>query len=847
MKKLQLKGVHLLFVFVFVFGFAGEPSPVFAGSGEEIKNDLDEKGIFGVIVDVNVGINVPKSKNPYIPDGEEDVNIWATLIRPVKSNHEKLPTILVNSGYTRFVSALAAFIVPYGYNMVVLDLRGTGSSGGEWAPFEPVSRYDVKYVIDDWIPSQKWSDEKVGIIGFSYLAIASMLSTGLVDRDAETGVPDHLKAIVPISFQSDTYREVAFQGGNMNIELLLTWILGTSGMAAGLPPFLFLGDDLFQATDEDIEEAYDIWYTHLIKIPKYLGWIMDMDHLTNGSFWKNKSPMLNWPVKPDGGWETPHGDHVIPSKLPVLTGTGWFDLFTHGTLNFYQYGLSKHSVLDKGMIIGEWSHFGACAGLGLPAMETMKLYVRWFDWKLKGKEDCFMAEFPVLLRVMGENRWRAEKSWPLPESRLEKRTLYLSKKEASKIEDDFFTNDKENQLYSIVDTLTSTDLKGDHPVMKHWISPQALHGVTSRSAQRWLYGGLINLSNLYKLGMGINIDEDVDWEDERNDEWKVPTFTTEPLEEDLEIIGPVVLKFWAKTKYTHKYTQNAVHFISEMFESLLGYKSNLMVREMDKEDVQWVVSINDVFPNGRARNVASGWLAASHRQKDPNESSLAEEHALDPDYTPFDPFYFGPGENPELIEEDELYQYAVEIWPTCNVFKAGHRIRLSLSGSDFPHLLPILRPSSNTIVIDEDHLAEINFTTTNTNDEGDKWKWIGPAGYKLDKTFNNYLLHHKDDPEDYIVPTENDPISESTDEYAASSGSSGENTEFTAETSEPDGAVSVDASLEKESGLSSSKENMESDSSKEGFVSDENQTSISNSQSESSTGSGCFIQMLLEG
>ncbi|MDI6743064.1 MAG: CocE/NonD family hydrolase C-terminal non-catalytic domain-containing protein, partial [Smithella sp.] len=76
---------------------------------------------------------------------------------------------------------------------------------------------------------------------------------------------------------------------------------------------------------------------------------------------------------------------------------------------------------------------------------------------------------------------------------------------------------------------------------------------------------------------------------------------------------------------------------------------------------------------------------------------------VDPAYKAFDPFYFAPDKNPSPIADNTVYQYVVELWPTTNVFKKGHRIRVSISASDFPHLFPILRPSTNTIVIDENH------------------------------------------------------------------------------------------------------------------------------------------------
>ena len=38
-----------------------------------------------------------------------------------------------------------------------------------------------------------------------------------------------------------------------------------------------------------------------------------------------------------------------------------------------------------------------------------------------------------------------------------------------------------------------------------------------------------------------------------------------------------------------------------------------------------------------------------------------------------------------MMEPGQVYRIAVEAFPTSNLFKAGHRIRLDVSSSNFPH------------------------------------------------------------------------------------------------------------------------------------------------------------------
>jgi hypothetical protein len=63
-----------------------------------------------------------------------------------------------------------------------------------------------------------------------------------------------------------------------------------------------------------------------------------------------------------------------------------------------------------------------------------------------------------------------------------------------------------------------------------------------------------------------------------------------------------------------------------------------------------------------ARVVTRGWLKASHRALDPHKSKL-----LRPWHTHRDPKPLVPG---------QVYELAIELWPTAWLFKKGHRIRL---------------------------------------------------------------------------------------------------------------------------------------------------------------------------
>ncbi len=696
--------------------------------GTKIVESLKSAKVFNAYVDLNVRITVPKSENPR---SETTINLWATVIRP--SGGKVLPTIVVACPYRReMMGMLSLPLVASGYNLLMVDIRGTGSSSGVWDTFGLKEQYDIRYVVDRFIPAQSWSDGKVGMIGGSYLGIIQLLTAGLVDTDPKTGEPVHLKAIFPMAPMSDVYRDIVMHGGNVDLLFIPMW-LGMVDLLGSLPSMLNLGVD-GKITAEYLKEAQADTLAHIKFISSTIGWIMDPEHENYNDFYATRSTMQYWPDKPAGGWGWDEGKRVMPASLPVFEVGGWFDIFTRGTLNSYQYGLKNQKQADKRLIIGDYYHLEAATGLGLDAIFSNKLPARWFDWKIKGKDTPVMEEYPVLLFVMGENRWRGEKTWPLADSRTSDKTLYLTKKNpATPIEGDWYSDSEDSEYNDNNFALTETpDFTGNDLLLTH--NPLNMHGAVSRASVRWLMGMEALVSDMSKYHLGMNIDSAQWYEDERSDEKKCLTFTTEPLSEDTEITGPLTVTFWAKTKFSAALTSSSVDVIFNAIKAMYNVTDNLILDMMNRKDVQWVSELNDVFPDGRARNVTSGWLSAWHRPYDPSgavtitydaDNNKVINNALDPAYTPYDPFYHASYENPKIINEGELYQYAVELWPTCNVFKKGHRIRISLSASDFPHLLPIVQPSVNTIVIDEKHIAKVDFKITNTKDEGTTWKWIG--------------------------------------------------------------------------------------------------------------------------
>jgi putative CocE/NonD family hydrolase len=101
-------------------------------------------------------------------------------------------------------------------------------------------------------------------------------------------------------------------------------------------------------------------------------------------------------------------------------------------------------------------------------------------------------------------------------------------------------------------------------------------------------------------------------------------YVTPPLETDVEVTGPITLTLWAATS---------------------------------APDTDFTGKLVDIYPDGYSRNLTDGIIRA--RYKDGTDKARP----------------ITPGEPTE---------YTINLWPTSNLFKAGHRIGLEVSSSNFP-------------------------------------------------------------------------------------------------------------------------------------------------------------------
>lgn len=99
-------------------------------------------------------------------------------------------------------------------------------------------------------------------------------------------------------------------------------------------------------------------------------------------------------------------------------------------------------------------------------------------------------------------------------------------------------------------------------------------------------------------------------------------------------------------------------------------------------DAELVVQLSDVAPSGSATPITSGVLEGDQRALTPSLSwTAADGHLLLP-YHPYTKAAAQP------IVPGQITRYDVEVFPVLDTLAAGHRLRVTVSSADFPHVLP---------------------------------------------------------------------------------------------------------------------------------------------------------------
>lgn len=521
------------------------------------------------------------SQNVFLPAGvtarynvgmpmRDGIRLSADIFFP-EEKEGPLPVVFSRTPYDNTAEAMvdsAIFFAQHGYVFVAQDTRGRNDSDGDFYPW--INEFRDGHDSVEWIASQIWCDGNIGMVGSSYV--------GNVQWQAAAGGSTHLKAIVPRVIGDNLYEAPQYQGGAFQLNWNATWTFRMAGRT-WQDISIYNWDQLFSVLSlRDIAKAAgkDVQF--------FQDWI---DHPDYDDYWKSLA----------------NKERYQDIKIPILQIGGWYDFFTAGTFNNFvgmrANGGSDLAKNNQRAVVGPWvhtaskmTHAGEVDFGKESVLDLLQIELRWFDRWLKGKNNGAEKDAPLKLFVMGTNKWRDENEWPL------NRTVYTPY---------YFHSDGEANSLLGSGGLSITE-PGEEPQDHFVYNPQS--PVPTK--------GGCNCCNPEIVDWGAFDQRSVEY---RND---VLVYTSDALDDEIEVTGPVVVKLFASTNVT---------------------------------DTDFTAKLVDVHPNGYAVNLCDGIIRGRYRESTSKQ---------------------------QLLESGKTYEFTIDLWPTSNVFLKGHRIRVDISSSNFP-------------------------------------------------------------------------------------------------------------------------------------------------------------------
>ncbi len=554
------------------------------------------------IVLVALALSVPAARgvatqnvepiSSYIPTRDGTRLAVDLYLPPNLSRGDRVPALLELTRYWRAgvhpetgvprpsLSTLDRHFLKHGYAVLTVDVRGSGASFGtrpvEYGPREVKDGYDVV----EWVIKQVWSSGSVGSYGTSYTGTTAELLAA-VEHPA-------VKAVIPGWSDFEPYGSPIRPYGLVP-NFIEDWGFRVGAMDRNDPEVM---KALVRPVDEDVELVLraDAVAEHASN-PDVYQTVMKAEHrddvLAGGITYAETGP-VHW------------REEISRSGVPMLVLVSWLDAGTiEGTFQRFNYFDNPQRVLILASNHGGRMHASPYLVAGEPVdpspsvEEQFEMRRKFFDRHLKGIENDVDDWPPIRYYNMGEEAYRETDVWP--------------PRGIGEVE---FYVTSGNRLEGAPPTSAGSD---DYAVD---------FGVSTGADNRWrtqLGGPVFNLNDRAAMDA------------------RMLTYTTAPLERDLQISGTPVVTF--KLSSTH--ADGAV----------LAY-------------------IEDVDPSGRSRYLTEGGLRLIHRKR--SSDPAFEEPA----------FHSFSRADAEPMVPGEVETVSLRLWPTSVLIGRGHRLRLAIAGAD---------------------------------------------------------------------------------------------------------------------------------------------------------------------
>ncbi|MFN6141646.1 MAG: CocE/NonD family hydrolase [Pseudanabaena sp.] len=323
-------------------------------------------------------------------------NLTADIYRP-KGVNTPLPVLLMRLPYGRAIASTCTYAHPswyahQGYIVVIQDVRGCGTSDGEFYPFR--NEYEDGFDTVEWCAKKlDGSNGRIGMYGFSY--------QGVTQFQAAVQQPEGLVTICPSMATADLYHGWFYFGGAVCLDFDINWALQLAQNRAWYLKQEPQATKLFEAQKQSARwlESAPLSEIALFKNPDFgdfgkffFDWIGNQQ--ANDEYWQKLNPL----------------SYFDRYDLPALHIAGWADIFIEATINTYHQAKSA-TKKPQHLIVAPWQHLPWLPKVGEldfgenAVSKIDQLQIDWFDFWLKEIDNGISDRSPIQLFLMGKNHW----------------------------------------------------------------------------------------------------------------------------------------------------------------------------------------------------------------------------------------------------------------------------------------------------------------------------------------------------------------------------------------------------------------------------------------------------------
>ncbi|MEW6532297.1 MAG: CocE/NonD family hydrolase [Thermodesulfobacteriota bacterium] len=484
-------------------------------------------------------------------------------------------------------------MVKHGYAVIVVERPGTGASFGVMDPSFDVGAKEADDILN-WIASRPWCNGNIGMFGDSMQAMIQFAAASTGNR--------HLKTIFPVSSPIDLYTAVSFPGGvyNKAFGAFFTW--SVTFLESVITPVDNDKDgvSLAQARKERTRPLAGTVSRATERCP-----YRDCVTADGKNLWQDRAALY------------PLIDRINRSGIPIYMTNGWYDTFTADMFFWYD-----NLTVPKRLIVRPLDHSGVEKNQS--DLDFGAEAHRWFDRWLKGIDNGIMDEPSLHYYVMGasgKQAWQTSNQWPVKDV---KTTQF------------FFGKGTTGSTSSV----NNGSLTAEAPAAAEAFDAYTVdYTTTTGKKSRW-----------------SSVNWPRDYPDMQTNDKKALTYTSSPLEKDLEVTGHPVAHLWLTA---------------------------------DASDLDAFVYLEEVDGGGKSTYITEGNLRASHRklsQAPFNNIGLPFHSHYERDLAP--------------IRAGEPVELVFSLLPTSYRFAKGSRIRITVAFADADNFeTPVIDPRPNVRVL----------------------------------------------------------------------------------------------------------------------------------------------------